>query len=100
MPIQALIRWLLPKDDRFFKLFEDHAEVISEAAKIMLDFPATDGGNIHGVLTRIHQLEHRGDDMVRSVMLAQGEFAAFLRAKVSASSAQPPARTAPTSARS
>ena len=31
MPIQALIRWLLPKDDRFFKLFEDHAEVISEA---------------------------------------------------------------------
>ncbi len=73
MPIQTLIRWLLPKDDRFFKLFEDHAEVISEAAKIMLDFPATDGGNIHGVLTRIHQLEHRGDDMVRSVMLALDE---------------------------
>jgi predicted phosphate transport protein (TIGR00153 family) len=73
MPIQALIRWLLPKDDRFFKLFEDHAEVISEAAKIMLDFPSTDGGNIHSLLTQIHQLEHRGDDMVRSVMLALDE---------------------------
>jgi uncharacterized protein Yka (UPF0111/DUF47 family) len=73
MPIQALIRWLLPKDDRFFKLFEDHAEVISDAAKIMLDFPSTPGGNIHHLLTQIHQLEHRGDDMVRSVMLALDE---------------------------
>ena len=48
----ALIRWLLPRDDRFFKPFEDHAEVISEAAKIMLDFPSTDGGNIQDVLKR------------------------------------------------
>ena len=73
MPIQALIRWLLPKDDRFFKLFEDHAEVISEAAKIMVDFTSTDGGSIQDVLKKIHQLEHRGDDMVRSVMLALDE---------------------------
>lgn len=75
MPIQALIRWLLPKDDRFFKLFEDHAEVISEAAKIMVDFPAHggEGDNIQDVLKKIHQLEHRGDDMVRSVMLALDE---------------------------
>ena len=74
MPIQTFIRWLLPKDDRFFKLFEDHAEVISEAAKIMVDFPTvSDGGNIQEVLKKIHQLEHRGDDMVRSVMLALDE---------------------------
>jgi uncharacterized protein Yka (UPF0111/DUF47 family) len=73
MALQALIRWLLPKDDRFFKLFEDHAEVISEAAKIMLDFPSTDGGKTLDVLEKIHHLEHRGDDMVRAVMLALDE---------------------------
>ena len=73
MALQAFIRWLLPKDDRFFKLFEDHAEVISEAAKIMVDFPSTDGGMTLDVLEKIHRLEHRGDDMVRAVMLALDE---------------------------
>jgi predicted phosphate transport protein (TIGR00153 family) len=73
MPLQALFRWLLPKDDRFFKLFEDQAAVIAEAARQMLEFPSTDGGKTHDVLEKIHRLEHRGDDLVREAMLALDE---------------------------
>ena len=73
MPLQAFIRWLLPKDDRFFKLFEDHAAVIAETARIMHDFPSTAGAMTLEVLEKIHKLEHRGDDMVRTVMLALDE---------------------------
>ncbi|HND12068.1 MAG TPA: DUF47 family protein [Pseudomonadota bacterium] len=78
MPFQSVIRWLLPKDDRFFSLLEEHAGVLAEAAKQMLDLPATPNisGNIRQVqeiLDRIHQLEHRGDDIVRAVMLALDE---------------------------
>ncbi|HMY56997.1 MAG TPA: hypothetical protein PK472_02005, partial [Pseudomonadota bacterium] len=62
MPFQSVIRWLLPKDDRFFSLLEEHAGVLAEAAKQMLDLPATPNisGNIRQVqeiLDRIHQLE-------------------------------------------
>src|ERR1700712_1531971 len=73
MALQAFIRWLLPKDDRFFKLFKEHAQVISEAAKILVDFPSTNGGMTLDVLEEIHKLEHRGDDMVRTVMIALDE---------------------------
>ena len=78
MPFQSVIRWLLPKDDRFFSLLEEHAGVLAEAAKQMLDLPARPNisGNIRQVqeiLDRIHALEHRGDDIVRAIMLALDE---------------------------
>ncbi len=73
MPLQAFIRWLLPKDDRFFKLFEEHAQVIAEAARIMLEFTSTGGGMSSELLEKVHKLEHRGDDMVRTVMIALDE---------------------------
>lgn len=78
MPFQSLIRWLLPKDDRFFSLLEEHAGVLAEAAKQMLDLPS--GPDVSGdlqkvkeTLDKIHTLEHRGDDIVRAVMLALDE---------------------------
>ncbi len=78
MPFQTVIRWLLPKDDRFFSLLEEHAGVLAEAAKQMLELPATPStsGNsrqVQEILDKIHALEHRGDDIVRAVMLALDE---------------------------
>jgi len=78
MALQSLIRWLLPKDDRFFSLLEEHAGVLAEAAKQMLELPAqpNSSGNLRQVqeiLDKIHGLEHRGDDIVRAIMLALDE---------------------------
>lgn len=78
MPFQSVIRWLLPKDDRFFSLLEEHASVLAEAAKQMIELPGQPNisGNIRQVqeiLDKIHGLEHRGDDIVRAIMLALDE---------------------------
>lgn len=78
MAFQNLIRWLLPKDDRFFSLLEEHAGVLAEAAKQMLDLPSStqpsgDAGQVQIILEKIHALEHRGDDIVRAIMLALDE---------------------------
>ena len=72
MSFQSLIRWLLPKDDRFFSLLEEHSDVISEAAKAMNNFPSNTA-ETQALLDEIHRLEHRGDDLIRSVMLALDE---------------------------
>jgi predicted phosphate transport protein (TIGR00153 family) len=72
MPFQSLIRWLLPKDDKFFSLLEEHAGVLAEAAEIMqrLLLPSAHPAEI---LEEVHKLEHRGDYLVREVMLALDE---------------------------
>ena len=71
MGLQGLIDWLLPKDDKFFTLLEQHAEVLGEAAQVMASFP--ENGNASEALEKIHQIEHRGDDLVRAVTIALDE---------------------------
>lgn len=72
MGFQSLIDWLLPKDDKFFTLLEQHAEVLGEAAQVMASFPEN-GGSAQEALEKIHQIEHRGDDLVRAVTIALDE---------------------------
>src|SRR5688572_27228620 len=72
MGFQSLIDWLLPKDDKFFTLLEQHAEVLGEAAMVMASFPEN-GGSAQEALEKIHQIEHRGDDLVRAVTIALDE---------------------------
>jgi len=72
MAFQRLINWLLPKDDKFFSLLEEHAVILGEAAMAMAEFPE-DIEKAQVALDRLHQLEHRGDDLVRSVTLALDE---------------------------
>ena len=70
MALQRIIDWLLPKDDKFFAMLEQHAEILGEAGQAMSQFPE------HGTqaaVDRIHQLEHRGDDLVRAVLIALDE---------------------------
>lgn len=72
MPFQSLIRWLLPKDDKFFSLLEEHAGVLAEAAEVMQRLLGT-SANASEILEDVHKLEHRGDYLVREVMLALDE---------------------------
>lgn len=72
MAFQSLINWLLPKDDKFFTMLEDHAAVLAEAAQVMVRFPETDQ-DAASTVEQIHQLEHRGDDLLRALVLALDE---------------------------
>jgi uncharacterized protein Yka (UPF0111/DUF47 family) len=72
MGLQDLIDRLLPKDEKFFALLERHAEVLGEAAKEMANFPTNDS-DAAATLERVHDLEHRGDELVREVTLALDE---------------------------
>lgn len=72
MPLQSLINWLVPRDDKFFTMLEQHADILGEAAQAMAQFPEDESG-AQGALDRIHSLEHRGDDLVRAVTLALDE---------------------------
>ena len=49
MDFQSVINWLLPKDDKFFTLLEQHAEVLGEAGQVMASFPE-DGSAAHLML--------------------------------------------------
>jgi len=68
----GLIDWLLPKDDKFFTLLEQHADTLGEAAKVMAEFPGT-GTTAQAALDKIHEIEHRGDDLVHAVTIALDE---------------------------
>lgn len=72
MGLQDVINWLLPKDDKFFALLERHAELLGEAGQVMATFPEN-GTSAQEALERIHQIEHRGDDIVRAVTIALDE---------------------------
>lgn len=72
MGLQSLIDWLVPRDDKFFALLEQHADMLGEAAQVMATFPEN-GQTAQDALDRIHQIEHRGDDLVRSVTIALDE---------------------------
>jgi uncharacterized protein len=68
MGVQDIIRWLLPREDKFFTLLEQHAAVVAETAAAMKDLPL--GNDLaHEALEKIHELEHQGDALVRAVTL-------------------------------
>ncbi len=68
MGLQSLINWLLPRDDKFFMLLEQQAEVLGEAAKVMASFPEN-GVTSQAALERLHSVEHRGDDLVHEMFV-------------------------------
>jgi uncharacterized protein Yka (UPF0111/DUF47 family) len=72
MGLQKVLSWLMPRDDQFFTLLEQHAVVLAEAAQVMAAFPDK-GTTAEAALRKVHELEHRGDDLVHSVRVALDE---------------------------
>jgi uncharacterized protein Yka (UPF0111/DUF47 family) len=66
MPIQDLIRWLLPKEDHFYDYLESQAKAANEGAVALSKF--TEGGETAAnVADVVQKIEHRGDGMVHEM---------------------------------
>lgn len=55
-----MLRWLLPREEDFFGLFERHAALTVEGAKEMQRL-VRGGQNIHALAARIKEIEHETD---------------------------------------
>jgi len=60
---------LLPREDRFFDLFESHSKTVVDAAEAMRAMLAGEG-DIEDHCRRIVDLEHQADDITREVLLS------------------------------
>ena len=64
MALQSIVRWLLPREDRFFDFLEKQAVVAHQAALVLAGSKDEDPKTVR---TRVQQLEHDGDKIVHEV---------------------------------
>ena len=69
MGIQRIIKWLIPRDERFFDLLERQAIALHEAT-VSLTKMAAPETKAKDLEIEIHELEHKGDELVREVQNA------------------------------
>jgi len=62
-------RAIMPKEDKFFVLFDRHSEILVKGAK-ELDRLLEGGDTIASACEAIVDLEHQADDITREVMQA------------------------------
>jgi len=65
----AWFQRLLPQRGDFFGMFEAHAATLVGAAKVLQEL-ASNGGTPSEILEKIHDEEHRADDIIRDVLTA------------------------------
>jgi uncharacterized protein Yka (UPF0111/DUF47 family) len=70
--MRSVMTWLLPRDDKFFTLLEQHGEVLGDAAKVMAAFVSS-ASQPQDSLEGIRRIEHHGDDLVHKVTIALGQ---------------------------
>src|ERR1700693_6120904 len=58
---------LMPRETKFFEIFENMASNVTEGARVLLQILQT-FENVEGGVQRIKEIEHRGDDMTHAVM--------------------------------
>ncbi|MGQ0504311.1 MAG: DUF47 domain-containing protein [Myxococcaceae bacterium] len=66
MGLQSLVRFLLPKEDLFFRILEQQAEIAHEAALALAEFRSPEA-KAEDVRTKVQQLEHAGDKLVHEL---------------------------------
>ena len=67
--MMKLFKKLMPREDRFFDLFEQHARTVRGAAEAMRDILGGQG-DIEAHCRRIVELEDQADEITREVLLA------------------------------
>jgi len=61
---------ILPKEEKFFKYFEEQANIICEAASVLQELMEKFGdGQTRERVQRLNDLEHRGDDITHELTL-------------------------------
>ena len=58
---------LIPRETKFFELFENMASNVTEGARVLHRILQT-FENVEAEVQRIKEIEHRGDDMTHAVM--------------------------------
>jgi predicted phosphate transport protein (TIGR00153 family) len=58
---------LLPREEKFYHLFQRQVEIISEAARLLLDGVRSGNARLAGAATEITVLEHKGDEVIHEV---------------------------------
>lgn len=58
---------LLPREEKFYHLFLKQVDIISEAARLLLDGVRAGNARLAGVATEIHVLENKGDEVIHEI---------------------------------
>jgi predicted phosphate transport protein (TIGR00153 family) len=61
-----MLKWLLPKEDRFFALFTEQAENVLAGARALVDL-LRNYENTEKKSAHIHQIEHQGDNLAQTI---------------------------------
>jgi predicted phosphate transport protein (TIGR00153 family) len=60
---------LLPREEKFFELFETQVQIISEAARLLAEGVKASPSRMAEAAAQIVNLEHRGDDVTHDIFL-------------------------------
>jgi predicted phosphate transport protein (TIGR00153 family) len=60
---------LLPREEKFFELFQSQAQIISEAARLLAEGLRGGPPRLAEVAGQIANLEHRGDEVIHEIFL-------------------------------
>ncbi len=66
MDLQAIIRFLIPREDHFYGFLEQQAQVAFEAAQALAEFKKPEN-TAATVRQRVQEIEHRGDAIVHEM---------------------------------
>src|ERR1051325_1391747 len=61
-----MLKWLLPREERFFFLIKGQAENVLAGARALLDL-LRNYENVETKAKQIHQIEHQGDNICQSI---------------------------------
>lgn len=67
MKLDHLIQILLPHDEKFYTFFEESAQNLVDASKILRELRSGSAEQHEGTARLIHELEHRGDNVTHKI---------------------------------
>jgi predicted phosphate transport protein (TIGR00153 family) len=65
--VDALIRWLMPKEERFHELFGRDSANLVQAARLFVEFVKVDLPTRRARMGQLRDLEHTGDGITRQI---------------------------------
>jgi uncharacterized protein len=65
--VDTLIRWLMPKEERFHELFDQDTANLLEAARRFSEFIQADFTTRRARMPELRELEHKGDGITRQI---------------------------------
>ncbi len=67
MGVQSFIRWLLPREDKFYAFLEQQATTAHRGALALARFGSAEGGSAAEISAAVQILEHEGDSVVHAM---------------------------------